>query len=209
MLSTSTFLLFSLAALALTTLPGPDMLLIASRSMAQGRRAGFATLLGIQAGTYCHAFAAALGLSQLLLRPLAYDLIRFAGAAYLLYLAWTLLRPRQHAAMPLISSAYVNTRSLFWQGLATNLLNPKMAMFVLALFPQFVEPSAGSITLQILLLATLLNAIGLLVNGVVIVSACAFAARWKNRPYRRWPHYLLAAVFAGLALRLMGMAPSD
>ncbi len=84
----STLALFSLACLALTATPGPDMLLIASRSVSQGRSAGFASLAGIQAGTYCHAIAAAFGLSQLFLAvPLAYDLVRYAGAAYLLYLA--------------------------------------------------------------------------------------------------------------------------
>ena len=85
----STILLFAVAALALTATPGPDMLLIASRSAAQGRIAGLATYAGIAMGTYCHALAAAFGLSQLFLAvPIAYDLVRYAGAVYLLYLAW-------------------------------------------------------------------------------------------------------------------------
>src|SRR5512138_2602985 len=89
----STLALFAVACLALTATPGPDMLLIASRSASQGRAAGFATLAGIQAGTYCHALAAALGLSQLfLLVPIAYDIVRYAGAAYLLWLAWKTFR---------------------------------------------------------------------------------------------------------------------
>src|ERR1700694_2834738 len=89
----STLLLFSVACLALTATPGPDMLLIASRSATQGKGSGFATLAGIQAGTYCHALAAAFGLSQLFLAvPLAYDIVRYAGAAYLLYLAWKAFR---------------------------------------------------------------------------------------------------------------------
>src|SRR5258708_38218554 len=89
----STLALFALACLALTATPGPDMLLIASRSASQGRASGFATLAGIQAGTYCHALAAALGLSQLFLAvPLAYDIVRYLGAVYLLYLAWQTFR---------------------------------------------------------------------------------------------------------------------
>lgn len=89
----STLLLFSGACLALTLTPGPDMLLITSRSLSQGRRAGFASLAGIQLGTYCHALAAALGLSQLLITvPLAFDAVRLLGAGYLLYLAWKTLR---------------------------------------------------------------------------------------------------------------------
>lgn len=99
MLLTSSLLLFSAACLALTLTPGPDMLLIASRSLSQGRGAGFATLGGIMAGTYCHALAAAFGLSQLFLAaPLAYQLVRGAGAVYLLYLAWKILWRREGAA---------------------------------------------------------------------------------------------------------------
>src|SRR5450432_1731254 len=89
----STLGLFALACLALTATPGPDMLLIASRSASQGRAAGFASLAGIQVGTYCHALAAGLGLSQLFIAvPLAYDIVRYTGAAYLLYLAWKAFR---------------------------------------------------------------------------------------------------------------------
>ena len=93
MVDLSTLTVFGVAALALTMTPGPDMLLIASRSASQGRAAGFATLAGIQVGTYCHALAAAFGLSQLfLIVPHAYDAVRYAGAAYLLYLAWRTIR---------------------------------------------------------------------------------------------------------------------
>jgi len=93
MIDLSILALFALACLALTATPGPDMLLIASRSASQGKASGFATLAGIQLGTYCHALAAAFGLSQLfLIVPLAYDVVRYVGAAYLLYLAWKTFR---------------------------------------------------------------------------------------------------------------------
>lgn len=200
----ATLLLFSTACLALTATPGPDMLLIASRSASQGKAAGFATLAGIQAGTYCHALAAAFGLSQLfLLVPLAYDIVRYAGAAYLLYLAWKTVSAGAPATAPQADAVRRTVGTMFRQGLLTNLLNPKMALFVLALFPQFVRPEAGSVALQIMLLATILNAIGIVVNGAVIVAASRLgrlftgAGRW-----RRLPQYLLGAVFAGLAMRL-------
>jgi len=200
----ATLLLFSTACLALTATPGPDMLLIASRSASQGKAAGFATLAGIQAGTYCHALAAAFGLSQLfLLVPLAYDIVRYAGAAYLLYLAWKTVSAGAPAAAPQADAVCRTVGTMFRQGLLTNLLNPKIALFVLALFPQFVRPEAGSVALQIMLLATILNAIGIVVNGAVIVAASRLgrlftgAGRW-----RRLPQYLLGAVFAGLAVRL-------
>ncbi|MBR8116405.1 LysE family translocator [Burkholderia cenocepacia] len=204
MIDFSTLALFSGACLALTITPGPDMLLIASRSVSQGRRAGFATLAGIQAGTYCHALAAAFGLSQLFVAvPLAYDAVRFAGAAYLLYLAWKTFRSSATALSPVASPRRHSTATIFRQGLTTNLLNPKMALFVLALFPQFVRPEHGSIAVQILVLATVLNLIGLVVNGAVILSASRLRQRIsaRRRP-SKVPQYLLGSVFVGLAARL-------
>jgi threonine/homoserine/homoserine lactone efflux protein len=167
----ATLTVFALACLALTATPGPDMLLIASRSISQGRASGFMTLAGIQAGTYVHAAAAALGLSQLILvMPIAFDIIRWAGAVYLLYLAWMTLRSARTPAEPQREVQRADMWPIFRQGLITNILNPKMALFVLALFPQFVDANAGSVGLQIMVLATMLNLIGLIVNGAVIVS---------------------------------------
>lgn len=202
MVDLPTLALFGMAALALTMTPGPDMLLIASRSASQGRAAGFATLAGIQAGTYCHALAAAFGLSQLfLIVPHAYDAVRYAGAAYLLYLAWKTVRSGAATIAPEVGGSRYPVGTMFRQGLLTNLLNPKMALFVLALFPQFVQPEAGSVALQILVLATVLNAIGLVVNGAVILGASRLGRIFAGRG-SRLPHYFLGAVFAGLAARL-------
>jgi threonine/homoserine/homoserine lactone efflux protein len=204
MLDWSILALFSAACLALTLTPGPDMLLIASRSVTQGKASGFATLAGIQAGTYCHALAAAFGLSQLFLAvPVAYDIVRYAGAAYLLYLAWKAFRSSGIVLAPVAGLRAYSVVTVFRQGLLTNLLNPKMALFVLALFPQFVRPEAGSIALQILLLATLLNAIGLVVNGAVILMSSQVRRLFsgRGRP-ARWPQYLLGTVFGGLAAKL-------
>lgn len=204
MLDLHTLALFSLACLALTATPGPDMLLIASRSIAQGRSVGFATLMGIQAGTYCHALAAAFGLSKLfLLVPVAYDAVRYAGAAYLLFLAWQAFRSDRLLATPSGASDRRSTLTAFRQGLVTNLLNPKMALFVLALFPQFIQADAGSVALQVMTLATVLNAIGLLVNGAVIAVASRVGTNvFRRSRLGRWPQYLLGTVFGTLALRL-------
>jgi threonine/homoserine/homoserine lactone efflux protein len=200
----ATLALFAVAALALCATPGPDMLLIASRSVSQGKASGFATLAGIQVGTYCHALAAALGLSQLfLVVPVAYDVVRYAGAAYLFYLAWQAFR-----SSGIVQTLAAGTRRypigvVFRQGLLTNLLNPKMALFVLALFPQFVDPAAGSIALQIMLLATVINLIGIVVNGAVILTASGLGKVFSSRTrWRRAPQLLLGTVFAGLAVRL-------
>ncbi|MFT4001687.1 MAG: LysE family translocator [Rhizobium sp.] len=199
----STLILFAAAALVLTATPGPDMLLIASRSVSQGRSAGFLTYAGIALGTYCHAMAAALGLSRLFLTvPVAYEIVRWAGCAYLLYLAVKTLRSQGAAFAPSAGLKRLTGQRIFVEGLATNLLNPKMALFVLALFPQFVDPG-GSMVLQMALLATILNGIGFLVNGSVILLGSHIRGRLsaiKHIP--RLPQYLLATVFAGLACRL-------
>ena len=204
MIDCSTLAFFAVACLALTATSGPDMLLIASRSISQGRGSGFATLAGIQVGTYCHALAAALGLSQLfLVVPIAYDVVRYAGAAYLLYLAWKTVRSNGTAFAPSAAERHHAIGAMFRQGLLTNLLNPKMALFVLALFPQFVKPEAGAVALQIMVLATVLNLIGLAVNGIVIVMASRLGRLFAGRGrWRRLPQMLLATVFAGLAVRL-------
>ena len=200
----STIALFAAACLALTATPGPDMLLIASRSVSQGRAAGFATLAGIQVGTYCHALAAAFGLSQLFLAvPLAYDIVRYIGAAYLLYLAWKAFRSGGTAFNPSAGLPRYPIPQMFRQGLFTNLLNPKMALFVLALFPQFVRPEAGAVASQILILATVLNLVGLAINGLVIVTASRIGRALSGRRlFRRAPQILFGTIFAGLAARL-------
>lgn len=200
----STIMLFAAACVVLTATPGPDMLLIASRSISQGRAAGFLTYAGIALGTYCHALAAALGLSQLFVAvPMAYEVIRWAGCAYLMYLAWKTIRSEGTHFSPRSALKQFSMKRILGEGLATNLLNPKMALFVLALFPQFVHPEAGSLTIQMLVLATVLNGIGFVVNGSVVLLSGHIRSRVTGLVrFRKLPQYLLATVFAGLAFRL-------
>lgn len=205
----STLVLFTAACFAIAIMPGPDMLLIASRSIAQGRSAGFATYAGTATGIFLHALAAALGLSQLFIAlPWAYDAVRYLGAAYLIFLAWkTITSNTSKAPSSTQNSKYTNIQ-MFNQGLLTNLLNPKIILFVLALFPQFVDPNLGSVALQIMILSVLFNFVGLIILSIVIVSAHkisegmgrAFSS--QNR-FSRLPQYLLATVFGGLAVRLV------
>lgn len=197
----STLMLFAAACVVLTATPGPDMLLIASRSISQGRTAGFLTHAGIALGTYCHALAAALGLSQLFVAvPIAYDIVRWAGCAYLLYLAWKTIRSEGTHFSPSSALKRFSMKRILGEGLATNLLNPKMALFVLALFPQFVHPEVGSLTVQMLVLATVLNGIGFVVNGSVVLLSGHIRTRVTGLVrFRKLPQYLLATVFAGLA----------
>jgi threonine/homoserine/homoserine lactone efflux protein len=200
----STIMLFAAASVALTATPGPDMLLIASRSISQGRAAGFLTFAGIALGTYLHALAAALGLSQLFMAvPTAYEIVRWMGCAYLLYLAWKTIRSEGARFAPTSSARQLSMTRILGEGLATNLLNPKMALFVLALFPQFVRPEAGSMIAQTLVLATVLNAIGFLVNGSVILLSSRIRKHVTGLArFKKLPQYFLAAVFTGLACRI-------
>jgi threonine/homoserine/homoserine lactone efflux protein len=200
----STLLLFAAASVVLTATPGPDMLLIASRSISQGRAAGFLTYFGIALGTYCHALAAAFGLSQLFVAvPLAYEIVRWAGCSYLLYLAWKTIRSQGTSFAPVADLKRFSSKRIFVEGLATNLLNPKMALFVLALFPQFIHPEAGSVVGQTLILATVLNGIGLVVNGSVILLSNHLSRRATGLSrFKKLPRYLLASVFVGLAGRI-------
>ncbi len=201
----NTLLLFSLASFALVATPGPDMLLIAARSGAQGRLAGFATYCGVAVGSLCHALALAVGLSQLFLAvPYAYDFVRYAGAAYLLFLAWQAFTADHDTGRPETSRRSLTFTVMFRQGMLSNLLNPKVALFFLALFPQFVDPGAGSVALQIMVLALVLNVIGLLVNGaVVLLASRAGSFLTGGGRIGRWPQYFLGTVFAGLAARLV------
>ncbi|WGF90140.1 LysE family translocator [Marinivivus vitaminiproducens] len=197
-----TLILFAAASTALAVTPGPDMVLIASRSLGHGRRAGFATLMGVLSGVCCHALAVALGLAQLfLVVPAAYDAVRFAGAAYLLVLAWQAIRSETSALAPVPGGQAMPHGRMFRQGLITNLLNPKVALFIIALFPQFVRPEAGPVALQVLVLAAVFNAIGFVVNAAVIVLAGRL--RYLMARWARLPNLLLGTVFAGLACRLV------
>jgi threonine/homoserine/homoserine lactone efflux protein len=201
-IAASTLLLFAGAALALALTPGPDMLLCLSRSIGQGRRAAFASLLGIETGCYVWAIAMAFGLAGLLAAaPVAYHAVRLAGAAYLAWLAWQAFTSADGLAVTGARSAVPLLR-LYRQGLLTNLLNPKVALFFLALFPQFVDP-ARSMIAQVLILASVLNVLGLVVNGAVILAAGNFALWLGRRPgVARFQRWFMGTVFGGLALRL-------
>jgi threonine/homoserine/homoserine lactone efflux protein len=173
-------LLFVIAGLALNLTPGPDLLYITARSLGQGWRAGAASSLGIAAGCLVHTAAAALGISALLqAAPLAYDAIRLAGAAYLVWLGVQALRPRA-AAAGVAALPPESLRRVFWQGFATNVLNPKVALFFLAFLPQFADPARGAFALQVLVLGLIFIGNGLWVCLLVARSAAALA-QWTGR----------------------------
>ena len=203
MVPLDTWLFFCLACAALAATPGPNMLFLVSRTLAQGRGAGFVSLAGTSSGFALHAMAAALGLSALLAAvPLAYEIVRWAGAVYLGWLAFVTWRASgaRDARAP---APRVAAGQMFRQGLLTSALNPKLAVFQLALFPQFVDPARGSVLLQSLVLASTQLVIVIAGDSVCVVAATR-ARRWfAARPgWSCWSQRTLAGVFAALAARL-------
>src|SRR3954447_10511599 len=193
---------FFLAALALNLAPGPDMTYVAARSLAQGRRAGIISALGIAGGCLFHIAAAAAGVAVLLRAvPQAYLVIRIAGAAYLVYLGVGLLRRGAHEADEL-SVPPAADASIFRQGVITNVCNPKVALFFLAFIPQFVDPTRGPIAIQPLGLGLYFNVQGTAVN--VLVPALAGGARnaFASQRGRALLRRASGAVLVGLGVRL-------
>lgn len=203
MIALDTWLLFCLACVALAATPGPNMLFLVSRTLAQGRGAGFVSLAGTSSGFALHAVAAAFGLSALLAAiPLAFEVVKWAGAIYLAWLAIQMWRASDEPEAT-IAAPHSTPRAMYRQGLLTAVLNPKVAVFQLALFPQFVDPARGSVLLQSLVLAVTQLVI-VVAGDSVCVGLATGARRWfATRPgWGRWSKRALAGVFAALAARL-------
>lgn len=198
----NSLLLFMLATIALNVTPGPDMLYVITRSVGQGRAAGVASSLGIAAGCFVHILAVTFGLASLMMAvPAAYEVVKYAGAAYLIYLGVRTLTSRQpkDAETPIKDTSL---QKIFLQGVITNVLNPKVALFFLAFLPQFVNRESN-VAAQIIFLGILFNTSGTLVNVMVALAASytgvQFKTRIGNSSVFRW---LTGGVFIGLGVRL-------
>jgi threonine/homoserine/homoserine lactone efflux protein len=194
---------FLAAALALNLTPGADMTYVIARSATQGRTAGIAASFGVAAGSFVHTLLAAFGVAALVSQSeIAFIAIKVGGALYLLYLAWKAIRASVHA-IALKDLPPVSTGRVFAEGALTNLLNPKVALFILAFLPQFVDPTRGSVIVQILVLGLIFNIGGTTVNCIVAISAGAAAGMLRgSERFARWLNRFTALVFVGLALRL-------
>ncbi|MCW5669849.1 MAG: LysE family translocator [Hydrogenophaga sp.] len=198
------WLLFAGAALLMALTPGPNMVYLISRSICQGRRAGVISLFGVVAGFLVHMFTAAVGLTALFMAvPLAYEILKWAGAAYLLYLAWQAVKPGARSPFEARDLPQDSPRKLFAMGFLTNLLNPKIAVFYLAIFPQFVSPANGSVFAQSVVLGLTQIVLSFGVNLSIALSA-ATLARWfqHNRRWLAVQRYVMGGVLAALAVRL-------
>jgi threonine/homoserine/homoserine lactone efflux protein len=202
--ATSSLLGFALISLGLVLTPGPNMIYLISRSITQGPAAGIVSLGGVALGFVFYMLCAAFGITALLFAiPLAYDALRFAGAAYLLWLAWQAVKPGGRSPFQVKELAVDSPRKLFAMGFVTNLLNPKIAMLYLALLPQFIDPTAGNVFLQSVVLGAIQIVISVSVNAMIALAAGSISRFLAQRPsWMLLQRYLMGTVLAGLAVRM-------
>jgi threonine/homoserine/homoserine lactone efflux protein len=196
------FLTFLVAAFALNIAPGPDMLYVIGRSVGQGRKAGIVSSLGVFVGCWVHILAAAFGIAALLRSsPVAFNMVRYAGAAYLIYLGIRMLAQKTDlAAQQLTTESLV---AIFRQGAITNVLNPKVAIFFLAFLPQFIDAHRGSVALQIIVLGLIFNIGGTLVNLALAYAGGTLGELLRrNQSIARLQRRFTGLIFVALGLRL-------
>ncbi len=199
------YLLFLSASLVLVLIPGPDMIYMLSRCIAQGRKAGVMAAIGFNLGGYVHLTAAVLGLSAILAAsPMAFSAVRWIGAAYLVYLGIRTLLSKSGPLTLDTNTAYMRTsRTILWQAFLSDVLNPKVAMFFLALLPQFVDPHSAHPSLQIILLGVTSCAVALPINIAIVMAASRVTQSLRQSPRRaQWLQKFMGMIFVALGLRL-------
>lgn len=205
MLPLETFLVFAAASWALILTPGPDMLYTMTRGMTQGRRAGMLSAAGIALGLLVHTLAASLGLAVLLkTSATAFLIVKYVGAAYLLYLGLRAFLDGEHFDPGEGTPQEAGASTIFWRGTLTNVLNPKVALFFMAFLPQFADSARGSVALQMILLGSTFIVLG--VTFLLLVGYFSGRlGRWlKGKPWvAERLNGLAGVVFVGLGLRLL------
>ncbi len=196
---------FALAALLMVVSPGPNMIYLISRSITQGRKAGFISLAGVVCGFLFHIVIAGFGLTVILLAvPYAYGILKAAGTAYLLYLAYQAIKPKGKAFFEVNESVGIDKpKKLFLMGFLTNVLNPKMAVFYLSFFPQFIKPEYGSVLIQSLELGITQIFISFSVNLIIVLTAAKTAVFLTGKPiWLRAQKWFMASILIFLAVRM-------
>jgi len=209
MLDPHLYALFLTAALAVTLAPGPDTMFVLGASLGAGTRGGLQASAGILTGLLVHMALAVVGVSALIATsPLAFELLRWTGAAYLLWIGGTrLVRTWRASGEPLGSAPAPVARRLYWQGALTNIFNPKVAVFYVAFLPQFVSPALGAAPLQLFLLGLSHWLMGVVQLAAVAVGSGVIAGQLRRSPaLRRVLDGVAGVVFVALAARLL-LAP--
>lgn len=205
MIPLNELLIFAAASLLMVLTPGPNMIYLISRSICQGRKAGLVSLLGVVAGFFVHLFAAAAGLTAVFLAvPVAYEVLKWAGALYLLWLAWQAVKPGARSPFQAQQLPPDSTRKLVTMGFLTSALNPKIAVFYLSVFPQFITPEHGSVFTQSVMLGFTQISVSFMVNALIAIFAASIASWFINNPtWLAVQRYFMGFVLAALAVRLM------
>ncbi|WP_108868210.1 LysE family translocator [Aquimarina aquimarini] len=204
MIPINDLLVFGLAAMIMVLSPGPNMIYLISRSLSQGKNAGIISLLGVMCGFLFHILMVSFGLTAIFFAiPYAFIVVKFLGVGYLLYLAYNTVKSKNK-----IFDADQNLKSdkplkLFNIGLMTNVLNPKMAVFYLSFFPQFIKPEYGSILSQSFQLGILQVVISFTINLLIVLSAAKMASWFSKNPiWLRVQKWFMASVLTGLAVKM-------
>ncbi|UPG96072.1 LysE family translocator [Luteibacter aegosomatissinici] len=198
-----TCLLFAGASVVLFLVPGPDMLFLFGRTIAYGRRAGIWAAVGINLGSYVHLCTAITGLSALIVTSAtAFAAVKYAGATYLLYLGWQAWRSKSGLAISTGRPA-ASAAQHVWQGFLNDVLNPKVALFYLALLPQFISTTDPQSVRHLFLLGMIASGIGLAMSlSYVFLAACLIRALQHRPALGRWINRAVGTLFIGLGIRL-------
>ena len=198
-------MLFAGAALLMVLTPGPNMIYLISRSICQGRAAGVISLLGVIGGFFVHMLAAAIGLTAIFLAiPLAYEILKWLGALYLLWLAWEAVKPGARSPFEPRVLPADSPRKLMLMGFLTNVLNPKVAVFYLSILPQFINTERGSVFAQSLVLGVTQISVSFAVNLLIALSAAGIATWFIRNPlWLAVQRYVMGGVLAALAVKLV------
>ncbi|MBP2406868.1 LysE family translocator [Streptomyces syringium] len=204
MVSISAIVGIAVVAFGMVITPGPNMIYLVSRSVSQGYRAGLVSLAGVGVGFLVYLVAATAGIATVFsLVPEIYLALKLAGAAYLLWLAWKAVRPGGSSVFSPRELEADRPRKLFGMGLLTCLLNPKIAILYVSLLPQFVEPEKGHVAAQSLVLGLTQIFVGVVMNGVFVLTAGSVASFFSGRPlWARIHRYAMGTALAAFAVRI-------
>ena len=198
------YFLFVGASVVLCIVPGPDMAFVLTKCIAQGKKAGLLAAVGINAGAYVHLLAVLLGLSSILLASsVAFTLIKWIGAAYLIYIGIQAMRSSSQLNIGINVQARQKGNTIFLQGFFSDVLNPKVAIFFLAFLPQFINSDSQNPVLQLVVLGITVNIIGLVINFLLVYFSATMTENLRENPViSSWLNKLMGAVIIALGLRL-------
>ncbi len=204
MIPFSDLLIFIIAAFGLVITPGPNMIYLISRSISQGKRAGIISLSGVIVGFLFHVIMVSFGLTAILMAvPFAYTFLKWLGVGYLLYLVWNAIKPGSKSVFETTSLKDDSNFKLFQMGFLTNVLNPKIAVFYMSFFPQFIKPEYGNVLLQNFQLGFTQMTVSFSVNLMIVLFASSISTWFSERPtWIKIQKWFMAGILGSLAIKL-------